>query len=281
MGRVEGKVALITGAARGQGRSHALRLAAEGADIIAVDICSQIASVAVSMGTETELAQTVKEVEGLGKRILARQVDVRDLSALCAVVSEGISEFEHIDIVSANAGVVSFGSLWELSEQQWQDVIDVDLTGVWHTIKAAVPPMIAAGRGGSIVITSSAAGLKGAENVGHYVAAKHGLIGLAQTLANEVARHRIRVNTLCPGSIDTPFVHNEATYRLFRPDLEAVPTFEEVRTVFDTLSLLPLPNGMLEAADVSNALLWLASDEARYVTGVVLPVDAGWTAKSL
>jgi (+)-trans-carveol dehydrogenase len=271
-GRVAGKVAFITGAARGQGRSHAIRLAEEGADIVAVDLCGQVASVPYDMATPDDLAQTVKEVEALDRRIVASQADVRDYGAVKAAVDAGVAELGRLDIVSANAGIFSVGRTEALSEESWHDMIDVNLTGVWHTCKAAIPHLRAGGRGGSIVITSSAAGLKASANIGHYVATKHGVVGLMRTLALELAGESIRVNSLHPTTVNTPMIRNDATYRLFRPDLEA-PTAEDAGETFSRMNALPVR--WVEAADISNALLFLASDEARYITGVTLPIDAG------
>jgi SDR family mycofactocin-dependent oxidoreductase len=276
MDRVKGKVALITGAARGQGRSHALRLAEEGADIIAVDLVEPIGSVAYPLASPDDLDETVALVEKLDRRIMARKADVRSQADLDAVVAEGLETFSHIDIVCANAGIASFGSTWELPEQAWQDVIDINLTGVWHTVKAAVPSMIDAGRGGSIVLVSSVAGLKGIANIAHYVAAKHGLVGLMRTLANEVAVHRIRVNTVHPTNVATPMVLNDSTFRAFRPDLTD-PSEDDILESMTSMQAMPIP--WVDPLDVSNAVLWLASDEARYITGVALPIDAGMTIK--
>ena len=275
-GRVEGKVAFITGAARGQGRSHAITLAREGADIIAVDIAAQIASVPYPMATPQDLAQTVKEVETLDRRIVATDVDVRDYDALKQALDDGVAQLGRLDIVSANAGIVSYGRVEELSEQTWRDVIDVNLTGEWHAAKAAIPHLRAGGRGGSIILTSSDAGLKALQNLAHYVAAKHGVIGLMRTLALELAPDFIRVNALAPTSVNTPMIMNEPTYRLFRPDLEN-PTAEDMAGPATAVNVLPIP--WVEPVDISNAVLWLASDEARYVTGVALPVDAGIVIK--
>ena len=276
MARLDGKVAFITGAARGQGRSHAVRLAEEGADIIAVDIASQIDSVPFSMATPEDLAQTVKEVEALDRHIVAGHADVRDYDALKALLDDGVAQLGRLDIVTANAGIGSFGTLDDLPEQTWQDMIDVNLTGVWHTAKAAIPHLRAAG-GGSIVITSSVVGLKGSANLGHYVAAKHGLVGLMRSLAIELAPDLIRVNTVHPGSVDTDMIQNQATYHLFLPDHPGDITHDEFEAAVRPLQALPIP--WLEARDISNAVLFLASDDARYVTGVALPVDAGTTLK--
>jgi (+)-trans-carveol dehydrogenase len=275
-GRVEGKVAFITGAARGQGRSHAVRLAREGADIIAIDIDAQIGSVPYPMATPEDLAQTVKEVEAAGRRIVATQADVRDYDALKQALDDGVDQLGRLDIVSANAGIVSFGRAEELPEQTWQDVIDVNLTGEWHAAKAAIPHLRAGGRGGSIILTSSDAGLAGFLNLAHYVASKHGVVGLMRTLALELAPDFIRVNSIHPTNVDTPMVMNPATYRMFRPDLEN-PTADDMAEPATEGNALPIP--WVEPADISNAVLWLASDESRYVTGVTLPVDAGWLVK--
>jgi SDR family mycofactocin-dependent oxidoreductase len=277
MGRVEGKVAFITGGARGQGRSHAVRLAEEGADVVVVAACEEVPTSGYAMATTADLEETADMVEALGRRVVARQADVREQRALDAVVAEALDELGPIEIVSANAGVASFAPTWELTDDQWQDVIDIDLTGVWRTVKAVAPSMLEAGRGGSIVLTSSAGGIQGIQNFGHYVAAKHGVIGLMKTLANEVAGHRIRVNAVVPGTVLTPMAINEPAMRLFRPDIEH-PTLEDVRDAMQSMHALPVP--WLEPVDVSNAIVWLSSDEARYVTGVVLPIDAGWINKS-
>ena len=272
-GRVAGKVAFITGAARGQGRSHAIRLAQEGADIIAVDLCGQVDSVPYAMATPADLAESVKEVEALDRRIVATQADVRDYGGLKAALDDGVAQLGHLDIVSANAGIFSFGRLEELSETAWRDMLDVNLTGVWHAAKAAIPHLRAA-RGGSIILTSSGLGLEGMPNVGHYVSAKHGLVGLMRTLALELAPDLIRVNSVHPTTVNTDMIQNAAAYELFAPDLpEDERTSQVITERLLTINALPIP--WIEPVDVSNAVLWLASDEARYVTGVPLPVDAG------
>jgi (+)-trans-carveol dehydrogenase len=277
MSRVDRKVALITGGARGQGRSHAVRLAEEGADVVVLDACEDVPTAGYAMATTADLEDTAEMVAALGRRVLARRADVRDQAALDAAVEEAVAELGPIEIVCANAGVASFARTWGLTEQQWQDVLDIDLGGVWRTVKAVVPSMIRAERGGSIVLTSSAGGIQGIQNFAHYVAAKHGVIGLMKTLANEVAEHRIRVNAVVPGTVLTPMAMNEPAYKLFRPDLER-PTLDDVRDAMQSMHALPVP--WLEPVDVSNAVLWLSSEEARYVTGVVLPIDAGWINKS-
>jgi (+)-trans-carveol dehydrogenase len=274
-GRVEGKVAFVTGAARGQGRSHAVRLAEEGADIIAVDLCRQLDTVPYPMATPDDLAQTVKEVEALDRRIVATQADVREFGALKGALDAGVAELGRLDIVCANAGIFSFDTE-ELTEEVWRDMIDVNLTGVWHTTKAAVPHLLEGGRGGSMILTSSTAGLKGFPNFAHYVSAKHGVVGLMRTLALELAPHMIRVNSVHPTSVNTDMIQNDATYRLFAPDIEN-PTRDDVAPRFGEMNALPI--NWVEARDISNAVLFLASDEARYITGVTLPVDAGFMVK--
>lgn len=277
MGRLDGKVAFVTGAARGQGRSHAVRLAEDGADVVICDICKDIETTAYDGATSDDLQETVDLVEARGVRVLAREVDVRDQAALDALVADAIAQLGSIDIVSANAGICAFGRTWEITEEQWRDVVDIDLTGVWHTTKAVIPSMIDAGRGGSIVLTSSCAGLQAVVNTAHYTAAKHGVLGLMKVLANEVGEYGIRVNAVVPGTIPTPMVRNEAVYRFFCPGVEH-PTAEDADAGLRSMNLLPIR--WLEEIDISNAIAWLASDEARYVTGVALPVDAGWVTKT-
>jgi (+)-trans-carveol dehydrogenase/(-)-trans-carveol dehydrogenase len=276
-GRVAGKVAFITGAARGQGRSHAIRLAQEGADIIAVDILEDVPGIPYAGATEADLAETVKQVEALDRRIVASRADVRDYAALKSALDDGVAQLGRLDIVSANAGIgTSPHKSWELDEDTWQTMIDINLTGVWHTAKAAIPHLIEGGNGGAIILTSSAAGLQAYENIAHYVSAKHGVVGLMRTLALELAPHMIRVNSIHPTQVDTPMIQNEATYRLFRPDLEH-PTKDDFAPASQTVNALPIP--WVEPVDISNAVLFLASDEGRYVTGVTLPVDAGSVIK--
>lgn len=272
-GRVEGKVAFITGAARGQGRSHAVRLAQEGADIIALDVCTQLDGVSFPMSTPEDLAETVTLVEAEDRRIVAGQVDVRDFDEMKDLVDRGVAELGRLDIVAANAGLGSDGAPLSLMDRKtWQDTIDVNLTGVWQTVKAAVPHIVAGGRGGAIVLTSSVGGLKAYPNVGHYVASKHGVVGLMRTLAIELAPDRIRVNSVHPTQVDTPMLMHEGTYRMFRPDLEN-PGKDDMAVVSQMMNTFPVP--WVEALDISNAVLFFASDEGRYVTGVPLPVDAG------
>ncbi len=276
MGRVEGKVAFITGAARGQGRSHALRLAEEGADIIAIDVCEAVESNNIPPATEADLAETVRMVEALDRRIVATKADVRDYDAVKAAVDAGVAELGRLDIVAANAGIAGTpAQSVDIPEDHWMTMIDINLSGVWRTCKAAIPHLKAAG-GGSIIITSSDAGLFAYPNLAHYVSAKHGLVGLMRTLALELAGDMIRVNSIHPTTVATDMVLNDTIYRLFRPDLEN-PTREDFASAAVAMNALPIP--WVEAVDISNAVLWLASDEARYVTGVPLPVDAGAAVK--
>jgi len=276
MGRVAGKVAFITGAARGQGRAHAVRLAKEGADIIALDICDKIESSVAEPATEADLAETVRLVEEQDRRIIARKADVRDYEALKAVVDEGTAELGRLDIVVANAGMWSYGLIEETTEVAWQEIIDICLTGVWHTVKASIPHIKAAGNGGSIIITSSAAGLKAYANCGAYVAAKHGVVGIMKTMAVELAPFNIRSNSVHPSNVDTALIMNQQTYDLFRPDLEH-PTYEDVLEGFKSMVLLP--TSFVSTSDIADAVLFLASDEARYVTGLTMTVDAGLVTK--
>jgi (+)-trans-carveol dehydrogenase len=240
-----------------------------------VDIAGQIDTVPYAMATPDDLAETVKEVEALDRRIVASQADVRDYGALKGALDAGVAELGRLDIVCANAGIFSF-TTEELDESTWRDMIDVNLTGVWHTTKAAVPHLVEGGHGGSMILTSSTAGLRAFPNFAHYVAAKHGVVGLMRTLALELAPHMIRVNSVHPTSVNTDMVHNDATYRLFAPDIEN-PTGEQVAPRFGEMNALPI--NWVEARDISNAVLFLASDEARYITGVTLPVDAGALVK--
>lgn len=269
-GQLEGKVAFITGAARGQGRSHAIRLAQEGADIIAVDICAQIDTVPYPMSTPDDLAETVRQVEALDRRIQASQADVRDRTALQAAFDAGVAALGPVDIVLGNAGIFPLSA--EPDAREWQDVIDVNLTGVYNTVETAIPSMIERGLGGAIVLTSSTAGLNGIGGntpggLG-YTAAKHGVVGLMRSYANYLAPHSIRVNTVHPTGVNTPMVVNDAIQAVMQADPSMGAAMANA-----------LPVDMLEPVDISNAILWLVSDAARYVTGVTLPVDAGFTNK--
>jgi (+)-trans-carveol dehydrogenase len=273
-GRVEGKVAFITGAARGQGRAHAVRLAQEGADIIAIDICKKIDTVdLIAASTPENLAETADLVKGHNRRIVTAEVDVRDYDALKAAVDSGVEQLGRLDIIVANAGIGNGGqTLDKTSEADWTAMIDINLGGVWKTVKAGVPHLLAGGRGGSIILTSSVGGLKAYPHTGHYVAAKHGVVGLMRTFAVELGAQNIRVNSVHPTNVNTPLFMNDGTMRLFRPDLEN-PGPDDMKVVGQLMHTLPI--GWVEPEDVANAVLFLASDEARYVTGVTLPIDGG------
>ena len=273
-GRVEGKVAFITGAARGQGRSHAVRLAQEGADIIAVDVCKRISSNEdIPAPTPDDLAETADLIKNLDRRIVTAEVDVRDYDALKAAVDSGVEQLGKLDIIVANAGIGNGGQTLDFtSEADWTDMIDVNLSGVWKTVKAAVPHMIAGGKGGSIILTSSVGGLKAYPHTGHYIAAKHGVVGLMRTFAVELGHHFIRVNSVHPTNVNTPLFMNEGTMKLFRPDLANLGP-DDMAVVAQMMHVLPI--GWVEPVDISNAVLFLASDESRYVTGLPMTIDAG------
>jgi SDR family mycofactocin-dependent oxidoreductase len=272
-GRLEGKVALITGAARGQGRSHAVRMAQEGADIIATDICADIPTVtAYELATASDLAETVRQVEALDRRIVASTVDVRDPEHLARVVGEGVESLGRLDVVVANAGIFSHSAVsHELDHQAWLDVTDVNLTGVFSTVQAAMPHVLRTGPGGSVILISSLAGTKGLASLAAYTAAKHGVVGLMKVLANEYGRYGVRVNTVNPNTIGTEMIQNETVYRLFRPDLDR-PTAEDAKPAFASMNAFGVP--FIDPVHVSNAVVFLASDEAMYVSGAQLPVDA-------
>lgn len=273
-GRVEGKVAFITGAAHGQGRSHAVRLAEEGADIIAIDVCKPIVENSpIPPATRAELAETVDLVKARGRRIFTAEVDVRDFDGLKAAVDAGVEELGRLDIIVANAGIGNGGdTLDQCSEHDWQEMIDINLSGVWKTVKAGVPHLISGGKGGSIILTSSVGGLKAYPHCGNYVAAKHGVVGIMRSFAVELGHQNIRVNTVHPTHVSTGMIMNEGTWKMFRPDLEN-PGPDDMAPICQMFHTLPVP--WVGAIDISNAVLFLASDEARYITGVTLPVDAG------
>jgi SDR family mycofactocin-dependent oxidoreductase len=276
MGSLEGKVAFISGAARGQGRAHAVRMAEEGADIIGFDICDQLQTVVYEMARLEDLEETARQVEAAGRRMVFGRADVRDASAVQELFEQGLGELGRVDVVVANAGIFSGLGDAGRSPQAWHDAIDVLLTGVYHTCEVAIPAMIDQGEGGSIIITSSTAGLGGlytdrqAASAGiiGYAAAKHGVVGLMRVYATTLASHRIRANTIHPTGVDTPMVNNEHFQSFFQEFPNAVANFR---------NLLPVP--MVEAVDIANAAVFLASDAGRYITGVTLPVDAGFTAR--
>ena len=271
-GKLEGKVVFITGAARGQGRSHAVRLAQEGADIIAIDVTKQIETVPYATATAEDMQETVRQVEALDRRIVAAEADVRDFDAMKAVVDRGVAELGRLDIVLANAGISTPASSLEMSEETWDTMIEINLTGVWKTLKASIPHIEKGGRGGSVVITSSLAAIYANAGTAHYSAAKAGLVMLSKVLAKELAPQSIRVNTVHPTTVATDMILNEPTYKLFRPDLEH-PTRADFEEAALTLNRLPI--SAMEPVDISNAILYLVSDDGRYVTGTTHVVDAG------
>ena len=266
MERLAGKVAFITGAARGQGRSHAIRLASEGADLILSDICGPVSDSAVQPPSALgELEQTVKAVEALGRRVVWDQVDVRDLGAMCALADRGAAELGHIDIVVGNAAILIWARTHELTPEQWQDVIDVNLTGVWNTIQATLPHLLEQGTGGSIIATSSSAGLKGQPFTMSYTAAKHGIVGIVNAIAIEYGDYNIRANSIHPCGVRTDMGDAPGLMELINERAETIgPTFMNT-----------LPIDFVEPEDISATVAYLASDDSRWVTGVQLKVDAG------
>lgn len=268
MGRLDGKVAFVTGAARGQGRSHAVRLADEGADIIAVDICAQIDSVGYPLATEEDLQETAALVEKQGRRIVARRADVRDLDGLRSAFEEGTAELGPCQIVVANAGIHPVGTFGDAAPQGWRDAIDVILTGTWNTLQVSVPQMVEAGGGGSIIIISSSNGLKGhTDGSGGwdgYTAAKHGLVGLMRSYAWMLGPKNIRVNSIHPSGVPTQMTINHLFADYVAANPQHMPRLQNA-----------MPVEWIDPEDISNAVAWLASDEARYVSGVTLSVDGG------
>ncbi|MBV9089679.1 MAG: mycofactocin-coupled SDR family oxidoreductase [Mycobacteriaceae bacterium] len=264
-----GKVAYVTGAARGQGRSHCVRLARAGADLVAIDACAPVAEHnGYPPARPEDLAETVNLVEREGHKILAERVDVRDLAGQQQVVSKAIEQFGRLDVVVANAGVLNWGRLWEISAQQWQDILDINLTGMWNTIKAAVPPMIAAGNGGSIITISSAAGVKAVPGCGHYCASKFGVVGLTNSLAVELGEFGIRVNSVHPYGTDTPMGNDISMYQVFQDHPRYIHSF----------SPGALPTDSLAAPDlISDIVVWLASDASSLITAAQIPADKGYT----
>ncbi|MDF3311886.1 mycofactocin-coupled SDR family oxidoreductase [Rhodococcus sp. T2V] len=269
--RLENKVALVTGAARGQGRSHAIRLATEGANIIALDACADIANTPYPGATLDDLEETEDAVRSAGGKIVTAQVDVRNIDEITTATADGVSQLGRLDIVCANAGIRTIAATSDLSDETWTETIDINLTGAWHTCRAAIPHLMNAG-GGSIVITSSVGGLKGSANLAAYVAASHGLVGLMRSLAKELAPIGIRVNTVNPTTVDTDMTRNSSMYHLLLPDRES-PGFDEWADASRSTHPMGIP--YLEAGDVSGTVAFLASDDAKYITGVAVPIDGG------
>lgn len=262
--RVVGKVALVTGAARGQGRAHCLRLAGEGADIIALDVGHSTAGVGYRLASEDELAETSNAVQALGRRVWSATVDVRDRDGLNSAVDAGVAELGRLDVVVANAGIVSQQRFEDIDEDTWNAVLGVNLTGTWNTISAAMPHLVSAG-GGSIICIGSTGAVKGLPFMAPYVAAKHAIVGLAKSVANEFGSRGVRVNIVHPTGVATPMVDQ----------VNALGRLTEERPETAAIFTNALPIRLIDAEDVANAVLYLASDEARYVTGAELRVDAG------
>jgi SDR family mycofactocin-dependent oxidoreductase len=277
MGLLDGKVAFITGLARGQGRSHAVTLAREGCDIIGLDLCRKLESTPYEGSNPEDLAETHRLIEELGRRAIFTQADVRDYDAVKRAFDAGLEALGRVDIVIPNAGICAGGMTWEITEDAWREMLDINLTGPWHTVKAALPTMIEQGDGGAIVFIGSTESLKGQQNTSSYAAAKHGITGLMTSLALEVGRYNIRVNSINPGCVDTRMIHNPYVWGLFRPDLEQ-PTRESVEEAFADACVLPVP--WIEPADVSRAILYLVAETGRYVTATTQVIDAGFLLKS-
>lgn len=277
MGQLDGQVAFITGVARGQGRSHALTLAREGADIIGLDLCAKPSTTAYDGATHEDLQETIRLVKETGRQIVAEVADTRDYEQVDAVFKQGIEQFGRVDIVLPNAGICSGAKTWEITPDAWREMVEINLNGVFHTVKAAIPTMIAAGRGGSIVFTGSTEAIKGAENISSYAASKHGVTGLMTSLARELGQYNIRVNSVNPTCVDTHMINNDFVYGLFRPDLDK-PTREDVIDTFARTHILPVP--WIQPQDVSNAILYLVTEPGRYITATPLVIDAGFIVKS-
>lgn len=275
-GPLSGRVAFITGAARGQGRAHAVRLASEGADIIAIDICKPVSdSITYPPATPEDLAETVRAVEATGRKVLAREVDVRDLAALHQVVADGVEQFGRLDIVVANAGVLSWGRMFEMSEEQWDTVIDVNLSGTWRTIRAAVPAMIEAGNGGSIVLVSSSAGLKATPGNSHYGASKHGVVALTNALALEVGEFGIRVNSIHPYSVDTPMIEPQAMMEIFGKYPTYIHSFSPMPYIAVNHDGKEGLKEFMQPAEVADVVAWLAGPGSSTISGSQIAVDRG------
>ncbi|MEV8374740.1 mycofactocin-coupled SDR family oxidoreductase [Kribbella sp. NPDC056861] len=269
MDRLAGKVALVTGAARGQGRAHAVALAREGADVVAIDICTQIPSVPYPMAGAGDLDQTLAEVEKTGRRALGSTTDVRDQSQLNAAVAAGIEEFGRIDIVVINHGIWTRGPLWELTDDSWHDMLDVNLTGVWRTLKAVAPGMIAQ-HSGSVIIASSASAVRGQPGAAHYSAAKHGANGLMKAAAQELAPHGVRVNAIMPGLVDTGMTDWQGCYEVTGGHPGATRAEHEQGAHY-----LHADGGLIRPDEVSGIVVFLASDDSARITGAEIPVDGG------
>ena len=277
MSQLDGKVAFITGLARGQGRSHALTLAKEGADIIGLDLCGEIESTTYPGTTRADLEETERLIKELGRRAVLSQADVRVYGEVESAFKRGIEQLGRVDIIIPNAGICAGGKTWELTTDAWRETIDINLTGAWHAVKAAVPTLISQGQGGSVVFIGSTEALKGAENMSCYAASKHGITGLMTSLSRELGQYNIRVNSVNPTCVDTNMIQNPYVWGLFQPD-NPNPTRASVEDSFTRTHILPVP--WMEPVDVSRAILYLVGESGRYITASTLTIDAGFIVKS-
>ena len=275
-GTLEGRVAFVTGAARGQGRAHAVRLAREGADVIVSDICAPVSDTIPYPGTTPEeLVETVRQVEAEGRKVLSREVDTRDDAALRQLVADGVEQFGRLDVLVANAGVLSWGRLWELTDEQWNTVIDTNLTGTWRTLRAVVPAMIEAGNGGSIIVVSSAAGVKATPGNSHYAASKHGLTALTNSLALEAGEYGIRVNSIHPYSVATPMTENDAMMAVFAAHPSYLHAFAPMPYLPVGQSATGKRSDFMSVEEVADVVAWLAGDNSATLSGSQISVDRG------
>jgi len=277
MGQLDGQVAFISGLARGQGRSHALTLAREGADIIGFDLCGDIASTAYPGTTPADLEETEQLIKETGRRVVVSRADVRDYAQVEAAFQRGLEQLGRVDIIIPNAGICAGGKTWEISTDAWRETLDINLTGAWHVVKAAVPNLISQNQGGSVVFIGSTEALKGAENMSSYAASKHGITGLMTCLARELGQYNIRVNSVNPTCVDTNMIQNPYVWGLFAPEIDN-PTRVDVEDRFAGTHILPVP--WMEPIDVSRSILYLVGESGRYVTASTLTVDAGFIVKS-
>lgn len=276
MGDLSGRVAFVTGAARGQGRAYAVRLAREGADVIISDICAPVSdTIPYVSATPADLAETARLVEAQGRAVLARQVDTRDDAALRRLVADGVAQFGRLDVLVANAGVLSWGRLWELSDEQWNSVIDVNLTGTWRTLRAVIPAMIDAGNGGSIIVISSSAGIKATPGNGHYAASKHGLTSMTNTLALELGEYSIRVNSIHPYSIATPMIQNDAMLKVFGAHPSYLHSFAPMPYQPPAKESEAQRTDFMTPEEAAEVIVWLAGDHSGLLSGSQIVVDRG------
>lgn len=275
MGALDGRVAWVTGAARGQGRSHAVALAREGADVVVTDLGHDLATITYPLATAADLAETARLVEAEGRRCLAERCDVRDLDAMSAVAAQAAAELGGLHVVIANAGVSGYAPIWEMTEAQWAEIVGTNLTGVFNTLRAAAPHLREAGWG-RVVAVSSMMGRTANPTIGAYTASKWGVIGLVKSVAQDLAGFGVTVNAVAPGNVDTPMIHNEGMYRLLRPDLTE-PTAEDVAPVFASLHVQRVP--WLAVEEVTRVVMFLVDPASEHLTGQVIDVSAGVPAR--